>query len=92
MLGPHLVREHQALANLLIRRQLHERWRPRRMPPDVMGQRSLVRIIDLYCAALSGQNPATPLDSFEPMPAPRPVVVGDAAESSCSRSRIEFGK
>jgi hypothetical protein len=31
------------------------------MPPDLAGRRSLVRIIDLHCASLSGQNPAKPL-------------------------------
>jgi hypothetical protein len=31
------------------------------MPPDVAGRCSLVRIIDLHLALLSGQNPAKPL-------------------------------
>jgi hypothetical protein len=44
----------------LIRRQFHERWRPGKMPPDLAEWHSLIRIIDLYCASLSGQNPARP--------------------------------
>jgi hypothetical protein len=43
----------------LIRSQFRERWRPGQMPSDMAGRRSLVRIVDLCCAALSGQNPAS---------------------------------
>lgn len=49
--------------HLLIRRLLRERRRPGQMPSDVPGRGSLVRIIDLRCASLSGQNPASPVDT-----------------------------